>query len=49
MLKIVWFSASFVFRNIYKEKRLNFFKRFWWAQLDLNQRPAGYESDALTN
>ena len=21
----------------------------WWAQLDLNQRPADYESDALTN
>jgi len=22
---------------------------FWWAQLDLNQRPIDYESTALTN
>ncbi len=22
---------------------------FWWAQLDSNQRPSDYESDALTN
>ena len=21
----------------------------WWTMLDLNQRPAGYEPDALTN
>jgi len=23
--------------------------RFWWAQLDLNQRPPPYQGGALTN
>ncbi len=35
-------------RRIKKEadRKVNFFR---WAHLDLNQGPAGYESDALTD
>ena len=35
-------------RRIKKEadQKVNFFR---WAHLDLNQGPAGYESDALTD
>ena len=28
---------------------LGFFFRKWWPGADLNCRPSGYESDALTN
>jgi hypothetical protein len=32
-----------------KLKRLKRFKRCWWAHLDSNQGPTGYEPVALTN
>lgn len=45
MLFIMIFGLK---RHIKKEadQQVNFFR---WAHLDLNQGPAGYESDALTD
>ena len=41
-------GIPFGFKNEKPRKR-NVIEVFMWAQLDLNQRPSDYESDALTN